>query len=118
MLARELRVVRTIKIIDPLGYAGTVTLHPFALGLLAALLGASGAGAVMAGALASRMILCLAVQRAFRLPPQPYWLIPLYDLVAFAIYLVSFAGTRVTWRRYKYRVASDGTLLEQPTRAQ
>jgi ceramide glucosyltransferase len=118
MLARELRVVRTIKIIDPLGYAGTVTLHPFALGLLAVLLGASGGGAVMAGALASRVILCLAVQHAFRLPPQPYWLIPLYDLVAFAIYLVSFAGTRVTWRRYKYRVASDGTLLEQPTRAQ
>jgi len=63
------------------------------------------------------MALCLAVQRTFRLPPQPYWLIPLYDLIAFAIYLVSFAGTRVTWRRYKYRVARDGTFIDQPTRA-
>jgi ceramide glucosyltransferase len=117
MLARELRVVRTIKVIDPIGYAGTAILHPFALGLVGALLGAGGAGVVMAIALACRMALCLAVQRAFRLPPQPYWLIPLYDLAAFAIYLVSFAGTRVTWRRYKYRVASDGTLLDQPTRA-
>jgi ceramide glucosyltransferase len=116
-LARELRVARTIKVIDPIGYDGTVLAHPFALGLLAALLGASSAGAVMAGALVCRMVLCLAVQRAFRLPPQPYWLIPFYDLAAFAIYLVSFAGSRVTWRRYKYRVASDGTLVEQPTRA-
>jgi ceramide glucosyltransferase len=117
MLARELRVVRTIKVIDSIGYVGTVILHPFALGLVGALLGASGAVAVMAGALACRMTLCLAVQRAFRLPPQPYWLIPLYDLIAFAIYLVSFAGTRVTWRRYKYRVARDGTFIDQPTRA-
>ena len=117
MLSRELRVARTIKVIDPIGYAGTAILHPFAFALVGVLLGASGAGALVAGALACRMVLCLAVQRAFRLPPQPYWLIPLYDLVAFAIYLASFAGSRVTWRRYKYRVASDGTLVEPPTRA-
>jgi len=116
MLARELRVVRTIRVIDPIGYAGTAILHPFALGLVGALLGASGGIAVVAGALACRMALCLAVQRAFRLPPQPYWLIPLYDLLAFAIYLVSFAGRGVTWRSYKYRVASDGSLVDQSSR--
>jgi ceramide glucosyltransferase len=81
------------------------------------MLGASGAGAVMAAALACRIVLCLAVQRAFRLPPQPLWLIPLHDLAAFAVYLVGLAGSRVTWRRYRYRVASDGTLVDQPSRA-
>ena len=117
MLARELRVARTIKVVDPIGYAGTAIVHPFALALLGALLGASGAGAVVAGALACRMVLCLAVQRAFRLPPQPLWLVPLHDLAAFAIYLASFTGRRVIWRRYRYRVANDGTLVEQPSRA-
>jgi ceramide glucosyltransferase len=117
MMSRELRVARTIKVIDPIGYAGTALAHPFALALVGALLGASSAGAVVAGALACRMLLCVAVQRAFRLPPQPYWLIPLYDLFAFAIYLGGFAASRVTWRRYKYRVSSDGTVVEQPTRA-
>jgi len=117
MLARELRIARTSKLIDPTGYTGTAILHPFALALVGTLLGASGAGAIMAGALACRLVLCVAVQRAFRLRPQPYWLIPLYDLAAFAIYLVSLVGSRVTWRRYKYRVASDGTLIERPTRA-
>lgn len=116
ILSRELRLARTIKAIDPIGYAGTAILHPFALALVGALLGADSTGAIMAIALACRMVLCLAVQRVFRLPPQPYWLIPLYDLAAFAIYLFSFAGSRVIWRRYKYRVASDGTLIERPTR--
>jgi ceramide glucosyltransferase len=57
------------------------------------------------------------VRRRFRLPPQSAWLIPLHDLAAFGVYLASFAGSRVTWRRYRYRVASDGTLVEQPSRA-
>ncbi len=116
-LARELRVARTIKVVDPVGYAGTAIAHPFALALIGALLGAPDAGVVVACALACRMTLGLAMQRAFRLRPQPVWLIPLHDLAAFAIYLLSFAGRGVTWRRYKYRVASDGTLVDQPSRA-
>ena len=116
-LARQRRVGRTIRVIDPVGYAGSVITHPFALAVVGALLGAGGAGIVMATALACRIALCLAVQRVFRLPPQPWWLIPLHDLAAFAVYVVSFAGTRVTWRGYKYRVASDGSLIERPSRA-
>jgi ceramide glucosyltransferase len=116
-LARQLRVARTIKCIDPVGYAGSVIVHPLALALVGALLGASGAGIAVAGALACRLALCLAVQRVFRLPPLPLWLLPLHDVAAFAIYLASFTGHRVTWRQYKYRVASDGTLLDQPSRA-
>jgi ceramide glucosyltransferase len=116
-LARQLRVARTIRCIDPTGYAGTAITHPFALAVVGALLGAGGAGAMMAGALACRLMLCLAVRRRFRLPPQSAWLIPLHDLAAFGVYLASFAGSRVTWRRYRYRVASDGTLVEQPSRA-
>ena len=42
-LARQLRVARTIKFIDPIGYAGSVIVHPLALALLGMLLGASGA---------------------------------------------------------------------------
>src|SRR5262249_25070382 len=68
MLARQLRVARTIKVVDPVGYAGTALAHPCALALVAALLGASNGGLLMAFALACRMLLCLAVQRAFRLP--------------------------------------------------
>ncbi len=117
LLSRQLRVARTIKVIDPMGYAGTAIAHPFALASLGALLGASGAGALMAGALACRIVLCLAVQRTFGLPPQPYWLIPLHDLAAFGVYVTSFAGSTVTWQGYKYRVANDGTMVQHAGRA-
>jgi ceramide glucosyltransferase len=116
MLSRQLRVARTIRVVDPIGYTGTAIAHPFALALVGALLGAGSAGTVVASALACRFVLCLAVQRAFRLPPQPFWLIPLHDLAAFSIYLASFAGSRVTWQGYKYWVASDGSLIEKPSR--
>jgi ceramide glucosyltransferase len=116
-LTRQLRVARTIRFTEPMGYAGSVIVHPLALALVAALLGAGGAGVVMAGALACRLMLCLAVQRTFRLAPLPFWLIPLHDLAAFAVFVASFTGHGVTWRRYRYRVASDGTLLDQPSRA-
>jgi ceramide glucosyltransferase len=111
-LSRQLRVARTIRLIEPIGYIGTVATHPVALAMLAALLGASEAGHLIVCALACRFILCACVQHAFGLPRQPFWLIPLHDLVAFAIYLAAFAGTTVTWRGYRYRVAQDGTMVD------
>lgn len=117
MLSRQLRVARTIRVIEPIGYAGTVITHPFALAVLAGLLGASGTGSLLVCALVCRAVLCACVQYAFRLPPQPYWLIPLYDLIAFTIYVASFAGSTVTWRGYRYRVAHDGTMVEDATRS-
>jgi ceramide glucosyltransferase len=67
--------------------------------------------------LTCRIILCAFVQRSFRLAPQPYWLIPLHDLVTFAIYVASLAGSSVTWRGYRYRVAQDGTMAEDTARS-
>jgi ceramide glucosyltransferase len=113
-LARELRVARTIKLIEPAGYAGTIIAHPFALAALAALAGATDAGLLMAFALACRCVLCASVERTFGLPRQDYWLIPLHDLVAFTIFVASFAGDKVTWRGCRYRIANDGTMAQDP----
>jgi hypothetical protein len=41
-----------------------------------------------------------------------YWLLPLHDLAAFAVYLMSFFGGTIMWRGQRYRVRSDGTLLQ------
>jgi ceramide glucosyltransferase len=112
-LSRLLRVARTIKLIEPVGYVGTILANPLALAFLALLLQARGAGAVVVFAVASRMILAICVQYAFGLPRQTYWLLPLHDLVAFAMYVVSFGGKTVTWRGYRYRVARDGTMIAE-----
>jgi ceramide glucosyltransferase len=113
-LSQRLRVARTIKALDPVGYLGTAITHPFALALLAAALGSSESVFLAAVALSCRITLCLVVERVFGLARQRYWLLPFHDLLAFAIFVFSFFGTSLNWRGYGYRVKSDGTLIGDP----
>jgi ceramide glucosyltransferase len=110
--AYQLRNARTIGGIDPIGYFGAVITHPFALAILGMMLGAGEPAIAMAGlALASRLTLCGCVRRRFGVRSN-YWLLPLHDLVAFAVYLMSFFGGTIIWRGRRYRVQADGTLLQ------
>jgi ceramide glucosyltransferase len=105
----ELRWARTVRAVDPIGFAGTIITHPLALALLGALFTAQALWLV-AGALACEFVLCLAVERRFKLPPHAYWMIPLRDLLSFTVYISSFAGRTVHWRDQDYHVAERGTL--------
>jgi len=108
----QLRNARTIASIDPVGYLGAVIIHPFALSLLAILLGAGEPAVALAMTVAaSRFALCGCVSRRFGVTTH-YWLLPLHDLASFAIYFMSFFGGTVMWRGQRYRVHSDGTLLQ------
>jgi ceramide glucosyltransferase len=113
LVAHEIRAARTIKCIDPVGFTGTVVTHPVPLALIALMLGAGSATLVLALAIGCRTALCVCVERAFSLPRQPYWLIPLHDLLAFSVYASSFMGAGVSWRGHKYRLMRDGTLTEE-----
>jgi ceramide glucosyltransferase len=105
----ELRWARTVRAVDPIGFAGTIITHPLALALLGALFTAQALWLV-AGALACEFVLCLAVERRFKLPSHAYWMIPLRDLLSFTVYISSFAGRTVHWRDQDYHVAERGTL--------
>jgi ceramide glucosyltransferase len=111
----QLRWARTIRSIDPIGYAGSLVSHPVAWGLLAALLGAGStallpAVAVAIAAIACRMAVLREAERAYRLPAQPYWLVPACDLLSFAVFAVSFLNWEVSWRGHRFRmVAGDWT---------
>jgi ceramide glucosyltransferase len=107
-----MRVARTIKSIDPIAYAGTLVTHPWPFALLGMLSGSPAAVMVAIAVLLSRVTLCRCVEWRFGLPRQNYWLIPVHDLIAFAVYVTSFFGATVYWRGADYRVAADGTLLE------
>ena len=116
ILRHQIRVARTIRNIDPIGYAGTIITHPWPLALLGMLSGSTAAVLVAVAALASRVALCRCVERRFGLPRESYWLIPLQDMIAFAIYVASYFGATVHWRGADYRVAADGTLIEEDLR--
>ncbi|WP_336488561.1 bacteriohopanetetrol glucosamine biosynthesis glycosyltransferase HpnI [Methylobacterium nigriterrae] len=111
----ELRWNRTIRNVDPAGYAGSLVTHAFPLALIGALLPGAGhsALAVAALALACRIVLCLRLERAFGLEPHAYWLLPIRDILSFANFTWSFVSGAVTWKGHDYRVVADGTLIPE-----
>jgi ceramide glucosyltransferase len=96
-LKQHIRFARTIRSIDPIGYAGSIIAHPLPLALIAASLGSSGTPHLLAAVLASRIILCSSVTRVFRLAAQAYWLVAIQDLLSFVVYVGSYFGTARSW---------------------
>lgn len=114
---QELRWGRTIRSIDPAGYAGSTVAHPLPLALIATLLGAGSAAflpaiGVALAAIPCRVALLRQVEQAYGLPPQPYWLVPARDLLSFALFVASFLGRDVHWKGRRYRtVAGSGRVV-------
>jgi len=113
LVRHQIRQARTIRTIDPVGYAGAIVSHPFALALIGAVLGSPLGLLVAALAVVSRTIQTIAVERAFALERQPYWLVPFRDLIAFTTFVSGFFGTTVSWRGSRYRVLSDGSVVQR-----
>src|SRR5215468_6730218 len=115
----EVRWARTIRSLDPAGYAGTIITHAFCLALIAAMLGIATQSllrpAIALGlAIASfgcRLALLRQVERAFNLPPQTCWLVPLRDVLSFAVFVSSFFGQTARWKGRRYRFVAGGTLV-------
>jgi ceramide glucosyltransferase len=111
LLSHELRWARTVKGVDLPGYAGSLVTHPLPLALVAAaLLGFSPAGlAVLALALVIRVLLAMVVNRVAGRSGAP-WLLPLRDMLSFAVFVASFFGRAVVWRGRTFHVTADGDL--------
>ncbi|MEK4031849.1 bacteriohopanetetrol glucosamine biosynthesis glycosyltransferase HpnI [Methylocystis sp. IM2] len=92
LLARELRAARTVRSIDPLGYAGAFITHPFPLALAGAFAYGSSALALAACALSLRALLCMVVEKAFALPRQPYTLLLANEMISF----LAFGGASLS----------------------
>jgi ceramide glucosyltransferase len=107
-----LRWARTIRAIDPKGFAGSVVTHPLPFALLfAALSGFAPEGWIaVALALICRLTLAAAVDRSLPGVSHSKWLMPLRDMLSFLIFVASFFVAVVSWRGRRYRVLADGTL--------
>jgi ceramide glucosyltransferase len=114
LIRRELRWARTIRLVDPLGYMGSVVTHPLPFALAAAVLPGFGAAslAVLALVLACGLLVPLQFARTLGGGRVPVWLTPVRDLLSFAIYLASFLPWSVSWRGHRYKVGPDGTLTQ------
>jgi ceramide glucosyltransferase len=117
LVRHELRWARTLRLLDPGGYAGMGITFPLVPGLVAAALHPAG-GAVLAVAVAARLGLGLAVDRALgrRLDPRRFLLLPLRDLLSFAIWAAGLARGTVVWQGRRYRMDRDGRMVEARAR--
>src|SRR5437762_5724549 len=92
----------------------TLSLHD-ALPILGTALarGTALAVALLAVTAAARVMIDSAPRRSCS-PWMQLWVIPLADLLAFALWCWSFATREVEWRHTRYRVARDGTAQPLP----
>jgi ceramide glucosyltransferase len=109
----RLRWARSTRFSRPWGYIGQVFTYPVPAALLLAAL--QPHSAAMAAALVSTIVVrCLAglavgwgVLRD-RHALHSWWLIPLQDLLSFAVWCGGFTGQYVQWRDTRYRVWRGG----------
>jgi ceramide glucosyltransferase len=112
---RQLRFARTIRGIDPSGYAGALLTHPFPLAMIALVAGGGRWALLLAVfALICRLGLGRSVERRFGGRRNSYWALPVREFLSFAIHLGGFFRGNVTWRGRRYRLLSDGSVAPYP----
>jgi ceramide glucosyltransferase len=112
LFVHELRWARTVRAIDPRGYAGLAITHALPLAVLAAVLGGMTAASLVliAAAVACRYSLQLAIDRIIRRQRPFFWYGPLRDALSFAVFVASFFGNAVQWDGQRYRVRSAARI--------
>jgi ceramide glucosyltransferase len=114
LFRHEQRWRRTIRSLDPAGNAGSIVTFGFAFALMSAFLldfAALGLGAV-AVALAARLVLKGAIDRAFGIDAGSAWLLPLRDLLSFAVFVNSLFGETVHWRGARFEIEPTGAMSQ------
>ena len=115
LVAHELRWLRTIRTVQPAGYAFSFISFGVPTAALGCLL-AAGAGAtlaMLATTAAVRLMLHFAVCEA-RLPGWRIGAVMLNDALGFALWCWGFTARRVQWRQVRYHVARDGSAHPVP----
>lgn len=109
-IRHQLRWARTIRSIDLPGYLGSLVSHPFAWALIGAVAGSATCLWLAALALGLRIGLSRTVTRSFEAPREAIWLPLVTDILSFGVFVWSFFGSEVIWKRSSFTVLSDGTL--------
>ena len=114
LFRHELRWTRTIRLVNPAGHLGSFVTHGFAFALLAAILlnfNPVSLG-VLAAALGARLVLKARIDGLFGTYAGPIWLMPLRDLLSFAVFLISLSGETVHWRGTHFAVEASGAMSQ------
>ena len=118
LVEHELRWARTIRAIDPVGFAGSVVMHPLPFAVAAVLLPGAPwlGGTTLAVTLLCRFALQWQVDRSLDLSRghslAGMVLGPVRDILSFCVFCASFLVDSVMWRGKRYLIRPDGTMAE------
>lgn len=116
LMRHELRWARTIYHIDPSGFAGSLIAHVLPNAIIAGFFMGWGFGALglIAAALAARVAVKLAIDRASNSRSGSIFLLPSRDVLSYVVFWMTFFVRTVFWRGARFVVNTDGTI--SPTR--
>lgn len=113
LLRHELRWARTIRLVNPSGFAGSIVTHAIPLGLIGCVFLAFAplSLGILAGAIVARMWLAIRVNARFG-TGDPIWLVPVRDLLSFVIFIGALFAGRVEWRGARFQISSAGAMAQ------
>jgi len=115
LLRHQLRWLRTIRTVQPFGYALAGITFALPLAIIGSFLagGSTATLAMVAITAIARLMISSGPRNSYSLPLQ-LCLAALSDLLGFVLWCWSFATRRVHWRDARYRIARDGTIQPLP----
>jgi len=114
---RLIRWARGVRVSRPWGYLGLIFTHGTATSLLFLIAtGGSTLGwVVLATTWTIRLIMAWIIGVNILNDPQAkkiIWLVPLRDIISFAIWLYSFMGNTIEWRGRRLKLTKSGKLVQ------
>jgi ceramide glucosyltransferase len=113
LIGHELRWLRTIKAVRPIGYSLAFVTFALPVALLGTLVSGLARPALLALGLTALLRLVMHLfwsAGGDRSVWTRLWAVPLHDCVLFAVWCWGFLGQRVNWRQTSFHLAQDGSV--------
>lgn len=114
--AHQLRWARTIRATKGAGYLGLPITHTGVWAVIALCCAEPIPAALLVLCRLATAIISARLVLASPLATRLVWLSPIWDLYAFVVWLVSYAGRRVRWRDRVLRIGREGRIVDCPPR--
>ena len=111
LVAHELRWNATVRMLDPVGFAGSVVTHPLPFAVLAALVNPSLGGPLLTLAVIARVALAVRIDTLTGRRTAPLWWLPARDFLSFALFIATFFVRSIDWRGSRLRIGPQGRLF-------
>jgi ceramide glucosyltransferase len=112
----QMRWARTVRLCRPASYAGLLFTHGLPLAIAGAVASRSAAGALLF--MAAYVVLRLTMARTVgawglrdETAQRKWWMLPVRDLLQFAVWAGSFFSDRIVWGDEEFRLSKNGEMV-------